>query len=133
MGLPVYRIRDDEFVYRGLSNSNWCRNEAITYKAYLLRPATNNFPLETDLSVGLTPRDAIRDMHEQHGVAELSVSRVHALPHGLRVMSDPEDATKARLFGLPVYSVATEQIGLRMNVATDLAAISRFIPMPDPQ
>lgn len=119
---------DGRLVYRGLRNRNWSKNGRITYRAFLLRPATDQFPIEEELSLGLTRESAVDELNENFGVAFLSVQQIYALPHGLTIRTDPEDAQKADLFGLPLHSDDPAQISLAYAMATDLADISEFLP-----
>jgi len=120
-------IANDQTVYRGLSNSNWCRNGIVNYKAFMLRPATAQYPIEEELSLGLTPETAVDELREHHGTAALSVLVIHGLPHNLRVLPDPDNALKAEMHGLPLFSTDAVQRGLAVTVATDLAGISRYV------
>lgn len=125
-------IPNDQNAYRGMSNANWVKNGAVQYKAYMLRPANDQFPAETELSVGRTAQSAIEDLHENHGVARLSVHDVHQLPHSLTVREDPESNSKAYLHGLPMFSTEQQQRGRAVTMATDLAHISVIVaPAPN--
>jgi hypothetical protein len=119
-------IPDAETVYRGLRNSNW-RDKAgsVTYRAFLLRPATAQFPAEQELTLGRTPVSAVDELHENHGSASLLVSGVHALPHNLSVRADLAAPNKAHLWGLPLFSTEEAQRDLAITVATDLAGIAQ--------
>jgi hypothetical protein len=118
-------IPDAETVYRGLRNSNWRdKGSRVTYKAFLLRPATAQFPAEEELTLGRTPASAVDELKENHGSASLLVSAVNALPHNLSVRIDPTAATKAHLWGLPLFSTEDTQRDLAITVATDLAGIA---------
>lgn len=98
----------------------------------MLRPATDEFPIERELSLGKTPESAVDELRENHGVAKLPVGEVHALPHGLQVRENPEDSQKADLYGLPLHSKEPAQIDLAITIASDLAGISEFLP-PTPK
>lgn len=125
-------LPDDESVYRGLSNANWSRAGRITYRAFLLRRANDKFHAEKEVSLGRTSQSAVDELRENHGIAQLSVREVHSLPHGLAVRPDPANATKAYLFGLPLYSTEKEQRDLAMTVANDLASISSLVAAASP-
>jgi hypothetical protein len=75
----------------------------------------------------MTAAAALENLNENHGAARLSVLAVHQLPHNLTVGQDPEDATKACLYGLPTYSTEEQQKGRAMTMATDLARISVLV------
>ncbi len=121
-------IPDDRTVYRGLRNSNWVKRGVVRYLAFMLRPATPQFPEEKELSLGLTPETAIDELREHHGIAGLAVLEIHRLPHGLAVRFDPQNGTKAELFGLPLYSTEPAERNLAMTIAEDLAGLTHFIP-----
>jgi hypothetical protein len=121
-------VPDDRTVYRGLRNRNWSKGGQVTWKAFMLRPATPEFPIEEELSLGLTPESAVDELQENFGTAMLMVAEIHALPHGLTVRQNPVNEQKADLFGLPLHSVEPEQIDAAISMATDLADISEFLP-----
>lgn len=98
------------------------------WKAFMLRPATTEFPAEETLSLGLSAQHAVEDLRENHGTAKLTVGPIHALPHSLRVMSDREQEGKAELYGLPLHSSEPTEIDLAITIATDLAYISVLVP-----
>jgi hypothetical protein len=123
---------DDRLVYRGLRNRNWSKNGRVTYRAFLLRPATDQYPIEEELSLGLSHESAVDELDENFGVAILAIAQIHALPHGLTIRPDPENAQKADLFGLPLHSTDPAQISLAYAMATDLADISEFLPPAPP-
>lgn len=122
-------IPDDQIVYRGLRNSNWCKGTVVNYRAFMLRLGSDAYPPEAELSVGLTPESAVSQLNEQHGTAALSVLSIHALPYNLRVLADPTGPTKACIHGAPLYSTDRAQRDLAVTVATDLAGISWFVPV----
>lgn len=125
-------VPNDQSVYRGMRNANWVKHGAVNYKAYMLRAASAQFPAETELSLGLTPESAIDELQENHGVARLSVLAVHQLPHGLTVVADPENNTKAYLYGLLMFSTEEQQRGRAVTMATDLARLSVIVaPLPN--
>jgi hypothetical protein len=121
-------IPDAETVYRGLRNSNWRKAGRVTYKAFLLRPASTQFPAEEELTLGRTPASAVDELQENHGSASLLVSAVHALPHNLSVRIDLAATSKAHLWGLPLFSTDATQRDRAITVATDLAGIANVAP-----
>lgn len=121
-------VPDDRTVYRGLRNRNWSKDGQVTWKAFMLRPATPDFPIEEELSLGLTPESAVDELQESFGTAMLVVAAIHALPHGLTVRPEPGNDQKAELLGLPLHSIEPEQIDIAITMATDLAGISQFQP-----
>lgn len=121
-------IPNDRNVYRGMRNPSWSKRGSVSYLAFMLRPATAQFPTETELSLGLTPQSAVDELRENFGVASLSVRAINELPHGLTIRPDPRDATKVEMFGLPTHSIDTQQINLAIAMATDLAGIAYLVP-----
>lgn len=132
MGTPLL-VPDETNVYRGMRNKNWGKNGIVNYRAFMLRPATDEFPIEEELSLGLTPESAVDELQEHHGIAVLLVGRIHFLPHHLTVQPDSENVAKADIHGLPLFSTDPVQRGLAVTVATDLANIvHQFIPPNEP-
>jgi hypothetical protein len=131
MAAPDVVFQDNRIVYRGLRNGNWVKNGLITFKAFLLRPANQEFPPETELSLGLTPQSAVDDLRENHGAGGLLVQEVRALPHRLTIQIDPGNDTKAYMYGLPMHTTENVQRALAITIATDLARISFFVPITD--
>jgi len=129
MGVPVL-IPDDRTIYRGLRNDNWSKNGAITYKAFMLRPADAQFPIEEELSLGMTPQTAVDELRTNAGIASLSVQAVHGLPHALAVRADLTNPLKAQMHGLPLFSTDPNRRALAIAVASDLAFIALFMAAP---
>jgi hypothetical protein len=100
----------------------------------MLRPATEQFPEpEAELSLGLTPESAVDELHEHHGTAAFLVADAHNLPYGLRIVSDVDNAAKAELHGLPLFSADSAQRDVAIAMASDLAGLSHFLPVPPAQ
>lgn len=123
-------LADNQDIYRGLRNSNWVKRSIVTYRAFMLRPATEHYPPEEELSLGLTASSAVDELAEHHGTACLSTGAVHALPHGLRVGLDQNNPGKAELHGLPPYSTEQGAKDAAIAMATDLAGLARYVPVP---
>lgn len=121
-------IPDDQTVYRGMRNKNWVKRGVVQYLAFMLRPATEQFPAEDEISLGLNPESAVDELHEHHGIAELSVMAIHHLPHNLAVRPDPQSPIKAQMFGLPLFSTDAAQRNIAVTMATDLAELSTLLP-----
>ncbi len=129
----VALIPNERKVYRAMSNPSWVKRGQVTFRAFMLRPASEKFPIpEAEISLGLTPQSAIDELRENSGIGELLVSAVHELPHGLAIRQDRNSQHKAELFGLPLFSTDPAQISAAVGMATDLAFITRLLP-PDPQ
>jgi hypothetical protein len=127
-------VPNDRDVYRGMRNPSWSKRGVVSHLAFMLRPATADFPIEQDLSLGLTIEAAIDELREHYGIAELSVLAIHELPHGLTVRSAPNEPSKADLFGLPLYSTEEYQRDLAVTMAKDLATLAHLVPSnPLPQ
>jgi len=126
-------VPNGQTVYRGMRNSNWAKNGIVNYKAFMLRPATDRYSAEKEISLGLTPEKAVDELKEYHGIASLSVMRIHLLPHGLSVRMNSQDAMKADIWGLPLHSEEQAQRGLAVTMATDLAGLANLILTVPPE
>jgi hypothetical protein len=111
-----------------MRNPSWSRRGVVSYLAFMLRPATATFPIEQEISLGLTIESAIDELDEHYGVAELSVLRIHELPHGLTVRPNSESEQKADLIGLPLHSTEPHQRDLALVIAKDLAGLAALVP-----
>jgi hypothetical protein len=130
MAAPVL-IPDDETVYRGMAASGWREQGIVNYLAFMLRPATPQYPLpEAELSLGRSAASAVDELRKNYGAAALSVAAVHALPHNLRVLPEAENVMKAEMHGLPLFSTDPVQRDLAVTMATDLARIARWVAVP---
>jgi len=116
-------------VYRGMRNPSWSRRGIVSYLAFMLRPATAEFPIEQELSLGLTIEAAIDELDEHYGVAELSTPAILALPHGLTLRPTPNQPLKTDLLGLPLHSTEERQRDLAVTMAKDLAGIAHLVPL----
>jgi hypothetical protein len=120
-------IPDDQTVYRGMRNPSWVKRGVVRHLAFMLRDATDQFPIEQELSLGLTPESAVDELKQHYGIASLSVRAIHNLPHGLTVRPEPGSTTKAEMFGLPLYSTDPTQRDLAVTMATDLAGLAQLL------
>ena len=77
--------------------------------------------------MGRTAANAVDELAEHHGAGELMELAIRELPYGLTIRSNPENAQKPDLLGLPLYSTEQAQRDLAIAMATDLAAISFYI------
>jgi len=125
-------IPDDKTVYRALSNANWCKGGVVHFKAFMLRPPKDPHPIEEELSLGRTPEAAVEELKENFGAAALFVQEVYRLPHGLKVIEDLQNASKAYLLGLPLFSTDEYLRGHAIAVATDLAHLSYRVALDPP-
>lgn len=122
-------IPNNQDVYRGMRNPSWSKRGVVSYLAFMLRPATAQFPIEQELSLGLTIDAAIDELREHFGVGKLPVLAIHALPHGLTVRETVGEPLKADLFGLPLFSTDPLQRDLAVTMATDLANLAHLVPL----
>jgi hypothetical protein len=125
MAAPVL-IPNNRTVFRGMRNPSWSKNGVVRYLAFMLRPASNRFSIEEQLSLGLTAESAVDELKEHFGIAALHVLDIHNLSHNLSIRPDPHDANKAEMFGLPLHSTDPAQIDLAVTMATDLANIVAY-------
>jgi len=59
-------------------------------------------PDDTDgVSLGRTPDAAVAHLEYNHGYCSLNVGRVHTMPYGLQVRSDPKDNLHALIHNVP--------------------------------
>jgi len=124
-------IPDNETVYRGMSKAAWCKQGTVAFEAFLLRPATVLHPIpEAELSLGRSAASAVDELNKHYGAATLSVGAVHALAHNLRILPDANDAMKAELHGLPLFSTDPAQRDLALTMATDLAGLATWVAVP---
>jgi hypothetical protein len=130
MAAPVL-IPNHETVYRGMANSSWCKHGIVNYKAFMLRPANDRYPIaEAELSLGRSAASAVDELREHHGVGALQVAAVHALPHNLRIMADLGNDLKAAMHGLPLFSTDPVERDLAVAMATDLAGLAQWSAVP---
>jgi hypothetical protein len=123
--LPL--IQDGQTVYRGMRVASWSKRGIVNYKAFMLRPATDKYPAEQEISLGQSIEKAIDELNEHYGVASLSVMRIHLLPHNLTVRVNSQDPMKADIWGLPLHSEDEHQRGIAMSMATDLAQLANLV------
>jgi len=79
------------------------------------------------LSVGLTPRDAVNQLHKNHGYCRLGVGPVHQLPHGLEVRIDTQLAGHALIHNVPAIDGTDEERLQATRIAGDLARLSEVM------
>jgi hypothetical protein len=123
--LPL--IQEGQTVYRGMRNPSWSRRGVVNFKAFMLRPASDEYPAEEEISLGLTVEKAVDELIEHFGVASLSVMRIHLLPHNLSVRANSRDTMKADIWGLPLYGENEDQRGIAVTMATDLADLANLV------
>jgi hypothetical protein len=124
------RISDDKAVFRGMSNQNWSKRGIVNYRAFMLRRESAPYPIEVEISLGLSYESAVDELREHFGVGELSVREIHALPHGLSTLQHPKNNLKAMICGLPLFSEDSVQRDRAITMATDLARICYLVPLP---
>jgi hypothetical protein len=91
--------------------------------AYYLR----DDEIDDGLSVGLTPKDAIKCLERNYGYCALSVAKVHGLPYNLQVRGDTTDPNHAYICNLPLMTINDEMREKAMLIAGELARRSRVI------
>ncbi len=79
------------------------------------------------LSVGLTPRDAVKYLERNYGYCSIAVAAVHALPYGLQVRSAKDDPSHAFICNLPLMTISDSQREQAMIVAGELARKSTVV------
>jgi hypothetical protein len=129
MAAPIL-VPDNETVYRGMAASSWCKQQIVNYLAFMLRPATEQYPLEEDLSLGRTAASSVDELRKHYGAAALSVAAVHALAHNILVLPDANNELKAEMRGLPLFSTEPAERSRAVAIATDLANVAQWVPVP---
>lgn len=118
-------LSGDREVFRAFADPSFRKRKTnrVRSGAYLLR----DDELNDGLSVGLTPKDAVKYLERNYGYCSLSVSRVHALPYGLEVRFDKADPNHAFICNLPLMTISDERREMAMLIAGELARASNVI------
>jgi len=117
-------LGDDVGVFRAFAAKGFRdrKKNKVRYFAYLLRAEDVD-----GLSVGLSPRGAVKHLNENHGYCELSVRAAHALPHNLQIRLDLTDGDHAFVCNLPLMTISDEQRELAVLIAGELARLSQVV------
>jgi hypothetical protein len=95
------RLGDDVEVFRAFADKSFRnrKRNKVRSGAYQLRED------EADgLSVGLTPKDAVKYLQINYGYCSILVGSVHALPYNLEVRVDKRDPNHAFICNLPLLT-----------------------------
>ena len=112
-GLTVYRA----FAYSSYRRRKGAPPHEVRYFAYLL----GEDDLEDGLSVGLTPRDAVKHLDRNEGYCSISVGTIHGLEFGLEVRMDANDDKHAFICNLPNKYISEQTEAQAIFVARQLA------------
>ncbi|MBZ5613939.1 MAG: hypothetical protein LAO23_08025 [Acidobacteriia bacterium] len=115
-------VADGREIFRAFAGKNFRKRKnppphEVRYFAYLLR----DDDVADGLSVGLAPRDAVKDLAENFGYCSILVSIVHSLPFGLEVRVDAADPTHAFICNLPLMTISDVTREQAVWIARELA------------
>lgn len=115
-------LADEQNIFRAFAYPSYRRRKSqppheVRYFAYLLGEDDQ----EDGLSVGLTPRDAVKGLAENHGYCSISVGIIHNLPFGLEVRADVTDPNHAFICKLPLKSISEQLEAQAIYIARELA------------
>ena len=116
-------LSDDVIIYRAFSDKSYRhrgRNK-VRSGAYLLREDE----VQDGLSVGLTPKDAVKYLEKNFGYCSITVGTVHALPYDLKVRVDTTDSGHAFICNLPLVTYSNRNREDAMLIAGELARKSK--------
>lgn len=118
-------LADDVKVWRAFAYPSYRRRKGTPphearYFAYLL----DDDDAGDGLSVGLTPRDAVKGLNDNSGYCSILVGTVHGLPHGLQVRGDPNDPGHAFICNLPLKTISEIEEARAIFIARELARLS---------
>jgi hypothetical protein len=121
-------LADDLKVWRAFAYPSYRRRKAnppheARYFAYLVDEEDAN----DGLSVGLTPRDAVKGLNDNSGYCSILVGTVHGLPHGLHVRQDVNDPGHAFICNLPLRSISEITEARAIFIARELARLSQDV------
>ena len=112
-------------VFRAFAEKSYRRRaqNQVRYLAYLLREED----IQDGLSVGLTPRGAVRHLNSNEGFCRILVGTIHGLPYGLEVRADPNDGEHAFIFNLPLGTISDAELERARLIAGALARASQIV------
>ena len=116
-------LADDLKVWRAFAYPSYRRGKKVRYFAYLLDEEDAN----DGLSVGLTPRDAVKGLNDNSGYCSILVGAIHGLPHGLQVKRDANDPGHAFICNLPLRSISEIMEAKAIFIARELARLSNDV------
>lgn len=122
------RIADEREIFRAFAEKNFRKRKnppphEVRYFAYLLREDD----LADGLSVGLTPRDAVKHLDRNEGYCSISVGVIHSLGFGLEVRIDVNDDNHAFICNLPIRTISEQTDAMAISIARELARRSLVI------
>lgn len=122
------KIADEREIFRAFAEKNFRKRKnppphEVRYFAYLLREDD----LADGLSVGLTPRDAIKHLERNYGYCSISVGIIHGLGFDLEVRVDANDDNHAFICNLPIRTISEQTEARAISIARELARRSLAI------
>jgi hypothetical protein len=129
-------LGDDVLIYRAFAEKKYRNRDknAVRYFAYVLR----DIDVNDGLSVGLSPAAAVRGLQTNEGYCQILVGVIHALPFGLQVRLDLNEADHAYICNLPLMTISDANRERAMQIGNELARKSTvvtcdpFVPNPAP-
>jgi hypothetical protein len=117
-------LGNDVIIYRAFSDKSYRhrKRNKVRSGAYLIREDE----IADGLSVGLTPKDAVKYLKTNYGYCSISVGAVHALPYNLKVRADNIDPGHAFICNLPLVTSSDRHREEAMFVAGELARKSKI-------
>ncbi len=125
-------LGDSVTLYRAFSDKSQRnrKKNKVRAGAFLLREDE----LEDGLSVGRTPKDAVKYLAVNYGYCSIPVYAVHELPYNLKVKADNTDPGHAFIINLPFITSSDRHREEAMLVGGELArkakleSADRYIP-----
>jgi hypothetical protein len=118
-------VADDQEAFRAFAYQSYrkSKNHTVRYFAYLL----GEDDIADGLSVGLSPRAAIKGLAENFGYCSISVGVIHGLPFGLEVRLDAADQNHAFICNLPLMTISDQSRDQAIFIARELARKSTCV------
>lgn len=115
-------LGDDVEVFRAFADKSFReRRKAPPHRvrsgAFLLRDEDAG----DGLSVGISPKEAVRHLDRNFGYCSIFVRQIVALPYGLQVRRDPLNPEHAFIVNLPLMTISDECRDRAMLIAGELA------------
>ncbi len=108
------------FAYQSYRKS---KKREVRYFAYLI----GEDDIADGLSVGLTPKAAVKGLAENFGYCSISAGTVHALPFNLEVRVDVDDQNHAFICNLPLMTISDQSRDQAIFIARELARRSTCV------
>jgi hypothetical protein len=119
-------IPPETIIYRALPGRKYLAEDstAPSEVAFLLKPAHDQWPDETYLSLGISVAGAAKGLTNVRHTCAIRVADIVGLNRNLTITED-EDPDKVRVSGMPLI---TQNEKVALDVAKDLLGISKMCP-----